>query len=303
MTSIEWISVAVFILTCAVIGLIWVWRERDNLRIAQRVRRLSEDEEESPREEGGLLASLIPRMGEVFLSKSGGDEGVVRARLTSAGFYSPRTVAFFRGIQVVMSILCTLAGFALAATTGLVRPSWIGGIAGLAVGIILPGLWLEQVTKKWRIKLRRAWPDCLDMLVLCMEGGVSLRGALHRVTEELRGVHPDLAGEMNLMQREIQLGLSAAEAMLKMGDRTGLAEIRDLAAVLVQSERYGASIVKTLRVHADTCRHERQMAAEERAQKAAVKILFPTLLCIFPAIFIVILGPAAYQIAKIFSPK
>jgi tight adherence protein C len=106
---------------------------------------------------------------------------------------------------------------------------------------------------------------------------------------------------MNIVQREIQLGLSAGEAFKKLGDRCDLDEMRNLASVLLQSERFGASVVKALRIHADSCRLERQQRAEEMAQKAAVKILFPTLLCIFPAIFIVVLGPAAYQIANMFS--
>jgi tight adherence protein C len=303
MTPVEWISVAAFIATCAVIGLVWVWRERDNLRIAARLKQLNEEEAENSSGGAGLFSSFIPRMGQMFLKAQGGDQGGVRTRLSNAGFYSPHAAAFFRGVQILVAILCTVAGFALTVSTGIVRPSWLGGIGGLAVGIIFPGLWLDQMAKKWRMKLRRGWPDCLDMLVLCMEGGVSLRGGLQRVAEELQVVHPELANQMALMQREIQLGLSASEAMLKMGERTGLEEIRDLATVLIQSERYGASIVKTLRIHADTCRHERQMLAEERAQRAAVKILFPTLLCIFPAVFIVILGPAAYQLAKIFSPQ
>src|SRR5262249_660115 len=106
---------------------------------------------------------------------------------------------------------------------------------------------------------------------------------------------------MNIVQREMQLGLTAGEALKKFGERCNLEEVRSLSSVLLQSERFGASVVKALRVHADSFRLERQQRAEEMAQKAAVKILFPTLVCIFPAIFIVILGPAARQIAGIFS--
>ena len=106
---------------------------------------------------------------------------------------------------------------------------------------------------------------------------------------------------MNIMQREIQLGLSTGEALKKMGERCGLEDVRDLASVLLQSERFGASMVKALRQHAESWRQERQQRAEEQAHKSAVKILFPTLLCIFPAIFIVLLGPAAFQMAALFS--
>jgi tight adherence protein C len=125
--------------------------------------------------------------------------------------------------------------------------------------------------------------------------------AAQRVAGELQVVHPVLGSELSVFQREIQLGLSPGDALKKLGERTGLDEVRDLASVLLQSERFGASVVKALRGYADSWRVERQERAEEMAQKAAVKILFPTLLFIFPAIFIVLLGPAAFQVAGLFS--
>src|SRR4029077_17248063 len=106
--------------------------------------------------------------------------------------------------------------------------------------------------------------------------------AIQRVTDELQGAHPLLAAEMNVVQREMQLGLSAGEALRKFGERSQLEDVVNLASVLLQSERYGASVVKALRIHADTCRHERQERAEEMAQKGAGKILFPRLLGLFP---------------------
>jgi tight adherence protein C len=118
------------------------------------------------------------------------------------------------------------------------------------------------------------------------------------VGAELRTAHPVLALELNIVQREIQMGSSPGEALQKMGVRTDLEEIRSLASVVTQAERFGASLVKSLRVHAETLRLKRQQHAEELAQKASVKILFPTLLLIFPAIFVVILGPAAFQIME-----
>jgi tight adherence protein C len=168
-------------------------------------------------------------------------------------------------------------------------------------GMLAPNIWLRSRVKKRQQLLLQGLPDALDMLVLCLEGGVSLMAAVQRVTEELQTVHPALNLELNIVVREIQLGLSAGDALKKMGDRCGLADVRNLASVLLQSERYGASLVKAVRTHSDSWRQERQNQAEEIAQKAAVKILFPTLLCIFPAIFIVLLGPAAFQLASLFS--
>ena len=141
----------------------------------------------------------------------------------------------------------------------------------------------------------------MDLLVLCLEGGTSLSAAFQHVLGELRLAHPELGGEMEIVQHEMLLGKTAGEAMQRFAQRCDLEEVRTLAGVLLQNERYGVSVSKALRIHADTMRQQRQQRVEEMAQKAAVKILFPTLLCIFPAIFIVVLGPAAYQIARLFS--
>ena len=173
------------------------------------------------------------------------------------------------------------------------------GAAGLA--LVAPGVWLDSRKKKRQAVLRRGLPDALDMLVLCLEGGVSLTAAVQRVTAELQTAHPLLGAEMNIVQREMLLGLSAGAALQKFGRRADLEDVRNLASVLLQNERFGASVTKALRTHADILRQQRQQRAEELAQKAAVKILFPTLLCIFPAIFIVILGPAAFQLVAVFS--
>ena len=142
----------------------------------------------------------------------------------------------------------------------------------------------------------------MDGIVICLEGGLSLQAAVQRVSSELKTAHPLLAREMNIIEREIQLGQTPGEAFLNMGARTDLEEMRTLASVINQSDRFGASLVRALRVHAETLRLRRHQHAQERAQKAAVKVLFPTILCIFPAMFVVILGPAVYRFMTAF-PK
>src|SRR5262249_12604771 len=152
-----------------------------------------------------------------------------------------------------------------------------------------------------QIMFRRALPDALDVLVICLEGGLSLTGAFKRVASELRTAHPGLATEMLIVEHEIQLGRPIGEAMRQFGERADLEEVRSLASVISQSERFGASLTKALRVHAESLREKRLQRAEEMAQKAATKIIFPTLLFIFPGVFIVILGPAAIQIVRALS--
>ncbi len=168
-------------------------------------------------------------------------------------------------------------------------------------GVLAPGLWLDKQKKKRQTDIRRALPDALDLLVVCVEAGLSLPAALVRVTKELRTAYPMLSMELIIVHREVQLGHSTGEALRRFADRFDLEELRSLSSVVRQAERFGASIVNALRVHAETLRHKRTEQARERAQKATVKILFPTLLCIFPAIFVVVVGPAAFGIIEMFS--
>src|SRR5262249_33661445 len=129
----------------------------------------------------------------------------------------------------------------------------------------------------------------------------SLPGAIRRVAGELRSAHPELASELMIVQREVQLGRSTGEALQHFAGRTDLEEIRSLSAVITQAERYGASLVKAPRVHAEPLREKRLQYAEEMGQKAGVKILFPTMLCIMPGVFIVVLGPAVIQVVELMS--
>src|SRR5262249_49921082 len=147
----------------------------------------------------------------------------------------------------------------------------------------------------------RSLPDALDIIIICLEGGLSLSGALRHVAEDLRTAHPLLADELNIVQRGVQLGLSAGESLKFLGERTDLEEINSLASVIIQVDRLGASLVKTLRVHADSLRLKRRQRAEELAQKAGTKILFPTVIFIFPALFVVILAPGLIQIRNMLS--
>jgi tight adherence protein C len=208
----------------------------------------------------------------------------------------------FLGVKLLLMVLPALVALA-AGTVGLVpvRPALlVGGCLGI-FGMIGPSFWLDYKKGQRQSNFRRALPDGLDILIICLEGGLSLQGSIRRIATELRTAHPLLASELAIVEREIQLGRSAGEALHQMGLRTDLEEVRTLASVITQAERFGASLVRSLRVHADTLRLKRQQRAEEMAQRASIKILFPTLLFIFPAVFIVILGPAAFQIADLMS--
>jgi tight adherence protein C len=243
--------------------------------------------------------TTLPRLGTALMPTDEGEKTRLGTQLVHAGFYGRQAMAIFLGVKLILIVAPAAIGL-FAGLTGLVptTEAVLGGACMGIGGMIGPSFWLDARKKKRQTTFRRALPDALDLLVICLEGGLSLPGALKRVGAELRTAHPLLSLELNIVQREIQLGSSPGESLQKMGVRTDLEEIRSLASVIAQAERFGASLVKSLRVHAETLRTKRQQRAEEMAQKASVKVLFPTLLFIFPAVFVVILGPAAYQIME-----
>jgi tight adherence protein C len=246
--------------------------------------------------------TTLPRVGTALVPSDDTERTVLKTRLIHAGLYSKQAMAVFLGVKLVLMVFPALLGLG-AGLVGLValKPAFLtGGCLGI-LGMIGPSFWLDYQKAKRQTFFRRALPDALDVLIICLEGGLSLQGAIKRVSGELRTAHPLLATELAIVEREMQLGRPAGEALHQMGLRTDLEEIRTLASVITQAERFGASLVKSLRVHADLLRLKRHQRAEELAQKASVKLLVPTLLLIFPAIFVVILGPAVFQIMEAFS--
>ena len=246
-----------------------------------------------------VARQTLPSVGKHLIPDDAQEKTQLRTRLIHAGMYSSQAMAIFLGVKVLLMIAPALLGL-LIGVAGLL-PTNVAVLIGACfsiVGMIGPSFWLDKRKTKCQTILRRSLPDALDLFVICLEGGLGMAGALRRVVSELQLAHPVLAQELNIVQREMQLGKSTGDALRGFSNRTDLEEIRSLAAVVFQAERFGAGMVKTMRTYAETLRQKRQQRAEEMAQKAGTKILFPTLLFIFPAIFIVILGPAVIQILQ-----
>jgi tight adherence protein C len=246
--------------------------------------------------------STLPKMGAALVPKDEEERTRLQTRLVHAGLYSRQAMVLFLGVKVCLMIGPAILGLILGLLGLFTVPEGLilGALLGL-FGMIGPSFWLDRRKTERQTSFRRALPDALDVLVICLEGGLSLPAGLRRVAEELRTAHPLLGSELNIVQRETQLGRSPGEALRRFADRSDLEEIRSLASVVIQAEKYGASLVKALRVHAETLRTKRLQYAEEMAQKAATKVLFPTVLFILPALFMVILGPAVIQILRIFG--
>jgi tight adherence protein C len=186
---------------------------------------------------------------------------------------------------------------------GVVKPNvgvLVMAISAL-VGYLLPKMVVRMQMLGRQHRLRLSLPDALDLLVVCVEAGMGLNQAIVRVSEELRGTHPEIAEEFRLVNLEIRAGRTRPDALRSMGDRTGVDDIISLASMIIQTDKFGTSIARSLRVHSDSLRTERRQRAEEAAAKTTIKLIFPLLFCIFPSLFVIILGPAALHLWKIFG--
>ena len=224
--------------------------------------------------------------------------GLPRA-LERAGLEHPAAPLLYAGVHVIWSGLILLLGITLAPRTD-VRLYTITLALAILLGAFAPRAVLDRWIAVRQHRIRLGVPDALDLLVVCIEAGTALDASLQRVARELRAMHPALADELVAMTRRMSAGMSRADALSLLHERTGVAELRALATHLIQSERWGTSVANVLRVYARDLRRRRRLVAEKRAATAGTRMLLPLALFIFPTIFIVILGPAILQITAAF---
>ncbi len=226
----------------------------------------------------------------------------IAERITQAGLYKRNSTAAFLTAKGFLMLAPFGIGviFSSLEMVPLKAALMYGGLAA-AFGTILPNFWLDAKLRRRQRDLRRALPDALDVITVCLEGGLSLPAALSKVSIELRGVHRLLAVEMAIVHREVQMGRSTGEALKNFAQRFDLEELRGLAAVVLQAEKFGSSLVRAFRIQGDTLREKRMQRAEEKAQRASLLIMIPTLLFIFPNLFMVLLGPAFFEIYEVFG--
>ncbi|HEY0285245.1 MAG TPA: type II secretion system F family protein [Vicinamibacterales bacterium] len=243
------------------------------------------------------ILAFLKRVGE-RLPKSPKDLGKIQLRLVQAGYRSPEAVPVFLSVRVGLSL--TL--FALCMTSLVVKPSMILGLAAAAVGYVLAGMLLARKAHRRQHRIRLALADALDLLVVSVEAGLGLDQALARVGHELASAYPDLSSELRLVNLELLAGKGRSEALRNLADRTGVDDLSSLVAMLVQTDKFGTSVANSLRVFSETLRTKRRQRAEEAAAKTGVKMVFPLVVCIFPAIWIVTIGPAVIQFIKVLGP-
>jgi tight adherence protein C len=224
--------------------------------------------------------------------------GKLKARLVAAGYRGSEALAVFVGIRLGFALLV----FALFSTPLFVKPNVMMALGGAALGYLMPGMMLGRLAKKRQHRIRLSLPDALDLLVVSVEAGLGLDQALLRVGEELAFAHKDLSDELRLVNLELRAGKARSEALRNLADRTGVDDLSSLVAMLIQTDKFGTSVAQSLRVHSDTLRTKRRQRAEEAAAKTGVKMVFPLVFCIFPAIWVVTIGPAAIRFVQVLFP-
>jgi tight adherence protein C len=243
------------------------------------------------------MLDSLKRLGTIT-PKSTSEMGKLQHRLVAAGYRSSEALVVFAGIRVGAA----LALFALLATPILVAPNFNLALVGCLFGYLMPGIVLARMAKARQHRMRLGLPDALDLLVVSVEAGLGLDQAIQRVSQELAFAHPDLCDEMRLINLELRAGKPRSEALHNLGERTGVEDIISLVAMLVQTDKFGTSVAQSLRVHSETVRTKRRQRAEEAAAKTGVKMVFPLVICIFPAIYVVTLGPAAIRFIQVLGP-
>ena len=307
------ITISTFIcISLAVMGVYWLLN-RPQSAATERLRNMNETatatsaatsasvsiiDERPVAEFAGRIAAPLGRLAP----PSAAEARKLQKKLMQAGYRAPEAVIFFRAIQL-LSLVCFPGAVALACVM-IGRPPgsallWIM-FAGFA-GLFVPRYALERTVRARQQRVRWGLADALDLLVVSIEAGLGLNAAMLRISEELKDVHPDISTEFEIANLEIRVGREREEALRNLAERTGVDDLRSLVAMLIQADRFGTSIAKAVRVFSDSLRTKRRQRAEQAAQKAAVKLLFPLACFLFPTLFIALLGPALLNLIDTFS--
>jgi len=299
------IVISTFIcITLGMVGVYWLFM-RPQSASTERLKKLagmsgggasvsvSLDEEHAGEKFAERIATPLNRL----VPASAAEVQKLQKKLMQAGFRSNHAPIIYRTIQLMtMATLPTLIALTCAI---LARPLssalfWI--LAAFIVGFFAPRYLLGRLIRSRQLRVRWGLADALDLMVISIEAGLGLNAAMVKVSTELKQVHPDISEEFELANLEIRVGRERDEALRNLAERTGVDDLRSLVAMLIQTDRFGTSIARAIRVFSDSLRTKRRQRAEQAAQKAAVKLLFPLACFLFPTLFIAILGPALLQL-------
>jgi tight adherence protein C len=280
-------------------------RPRSVTRQLADLERMGNQTLDSERHRRQLHSRELKAMLEFVGGRFGGDarrRAQLRELLVHAGYRESGAVGVYWGARVALTVGLGIGLLVLVKALGAdMARTLIAGAWGAVLGWVGPAVHVGRRVRHRQKDLQRTLPDALDLMIVCVEAGLALNQALVRVAEEIRHVSRLTCEEFSLVNYEIRAGVPREEALRNLGERTGVADIRSLVAMLIQTDRFGTSIAQALRVHSDTLRTKRRQRAEEAAAKTTIKLVFPLATCIFPALFVVILGPALVQIYRTLS--
>jgi len=295
-----------FLVLAVALGMIVLSDSSANVRLVQRVQRARVTGSAPLAAHRARIGELMMRIGAVAGrgGLEGADRASLRGKLVQAGFYADQAVEAFFAIRVVAAM--GLGLLTMAAVLLLRLPTPIIGLLAIltavAVGLYLPNLLLRQRIGQRRYAIRVGLPDAVDLMVVCLEAGGTLSSAMQRVATEFHDLHPVISEHLNIALMETQAGASRADALTRLAERSNSEEVSALVTMLIQSEALGASVATTMRVFAQQTREARYLDAERRASELPVKLAFPLVLFIFPALMTVIFTPLVIRIMRVLLP-
>ena len=246
-----------------------------------------------------VLEKASPSFAKPLQPKSEAEVNKLKDKLSAAGFRGEGAGSIFLGLKFAGLITgMLLGGGAITSLAGISQKSlmWSAIVAGLF--FYLPDIIVRFLGSRRKEAIFLALPDALDLMVVCVEAGLGLDQAMRKVADEMKSTYRLLAEEFALANFQLQMGRPRAEVLHDLGMRTGVSDLRSLAAVLIQADKFGSSVAQALRTQSDSMRIRRRQLAEEKASKTAVKLIFPLVLFIFPGIFVILVGPAAIMMVR-----
>lgn len=294
---------AVFLTTVLIVAGGGYWFFGETSPVKRRLQEIADPEgrkTHETRREGAFSVRWAEPMAKVIMPDEDWQLSRLKTRLVQAGFRSHQALTIFLAAKIIIAFVLPMLIVMPLYLTGFFGHQPAAAVALLALsgllGFFAPDIFVLHRHQERRQIITESFPDALDMLVVCVEAGLSLDAAIQRVAKELIHSHAEFAEELQLVSLELRAGKSRDEALRGLSDRTGVDDIKSLASILIQAEHFGTSIAGSLREHADEMRNIRIQVAREKAAKLPVKLIFPIIFFIFPALFLVILGPAAIRI-------
>jgi len=310
MNEIAWIALLIFTgLVSLILGLyMQLMNRRQKQALISKVEKYAtvepvarEEQRQMKSGRDNLFARFAGKLAPLSQPKSEEELGYRRRKLSMAGYRRQGHLIIFYGAKVILAVIVPVCLMTVHVMFDLFESQTTLGVMTIlcaVAGFYLPDLFVHFAIRRRQEKIRLSFPDALDLMVVCVEAGMGLDQTIKRIADEMKLSNSVISDEFGLMNLEMRAGRSRQDAMHNLATRTGVEDVRSLVTLLIQTEKFGTSIAQALRVHSDSMRTKRRQKAEEMAIKLPVKMLFPLILFIFPALFVVIVGPAAIKIYR-----